>query len=178
MTRNKFKVGDKVKVRNDLIVDNRYYDGCRFAKEMDKYKGQKATIINITDSDRHILDIDKGYWNWTYDMLQPVNFTKDDLQDGDIVTLRNGDKLVYSKYNEDFTDLYDSNHDNYLCDLYNLDDDLTCNSYDEGSDIVKVERPTSYATMYEREENEVKEMTIAEIIEALGYEVKIVKETE
>lgn len=106
------------------------------------------------------------------------NFTKYDLKDGDIVTLRNGAKLVYC--DDCFFDFGDR-IDNNLTDFEDLTNDL---KYDDNSwsvdtkadnDIMKVERPTQYKTMYERKE-EVKEMTLAQVCEELGYNVKIIKE--
>lgn len=101
------------------------------------------------------------------------NMTKNDLRDGDIVTLRNGDRLVYAIGN--FFDLC-RNFDNEITTLTDINEDLTRNNeYAEDEDIVKVERSTGYETVFVREEKEVKEMTIEEIYKALGYEVKIVK---
>lgn len=39
----KYKVGDKVKIREDLEVDRRY-NKCLFIEDMEKYKGKIATI--------------------------------------------------------------------------------------------------------------------------------------
>ena len=99
-----------------------------------------------------------------------MEFKKDDLKNGDIVTLRNGDRLVFVG-SEDFIDLSDDN-DNCLSDICDLEDDFTHESY-EDSDIVKIERPVEYTTVFSREE--AKEMTVEEISKALGYEVKVVK---
>lgn len=174
---NKFKVGDKVRVRKDIEVGKEYNGGCLFAYDMEKYKGKETTIkISFKRGDEVGYTLhDMSYWTFTDDMLERVEFTKDDLQDGDIVTLRNGDKLVL--FEEDFINMSDDNT-NYLDYLSELRDDLTYSDDDEDfrdSDVVKVERPNGYATLFERNE-EVKEMTIAEISKALGYEVKIVKE--
>ena len=99
-----------------------------------------------------------------------MEFKKDDLKNGDIVTLRNGDRLVFVG-GEDFIDLSDDN-DNCLSDICDLEDDFTHESY-EDSDIIKIERPVEYTTVFKREE--AKEMTVEEISKALGYEVKVVK---
>ena len=89
---------------------------------------------------------------------------------GDKLTLRNGVSGFYR------------NEETYIDGLYedNINDDLT-NNGGRGSrfDIVKVERPKKYKTVYEREEEEkVREMTVEEISKALGYEVKVVKSHE
>ena len=53
----------------------------------------------------------------------------------------------------------------------------SCFDDDENNDIMKVERPVMYHTVFERDET-VKEMTLDEICKALGYEVKIIKEED
>lgn len=111
--------------------------------------------------------------------MNRTNFCKDDFKTGDIVTLRNGDRLIVTK--NDFNDI-DENNDNDLCDIYELNNDLSFNEREvwfqskrkDINDIMKVERPTQYKIMYER--NEVKEMTLAQVCEELGYKVKIIKE--
>ena len=99
--------------------------------------------------------------------------TADDLKEGDIVTLRNGDRMLFD--GENFIDLFDEPH-NSLSDIYDLNDDMTVEGL-KNSDIMQVERPTKYTTVFERT-NEPVEMTLSEICKKLGYEVKIVKEEE
>lgn len=99
---------------------------------------------------------------------------KEELKEGDIVTLRNGDRLVYIPNNCCcFTDLCDS-YCNDLFDLNDLKDDLTYNGDDRDSDIVKVERPVQTEIVFERKDL-AREMTIEEISKELGYDVKVVK---
>lgn len=163
---NKFKVGDKVR-----LISKNYYCDNGF---------DIGDTVEVNDSDcigtykiRIENDSTIGYVN--ADQLVKIDFTKADLQTGDVVTTRKGTRLLL--IDEHFKWL-----DGEACTLdylFELNDDLTYN-YDlyvgnENNDIIKVERPT-YTTVYERDENEVKEMTIAEISKALGYEVKIVKE--
>lgn len=106
-----------------------------------------------------------------------VDLTKDELKDGDIITLRNGDRLLYNKFKEEFGDLTEGN-DNLISDLSDLDDDLTYydGDYDyRYNDVIRVERPISYIPIFLREDKPV-EMTLAEVCRELGYDVKIVKE--
>jgi hypothetical protein len=64
----KYKVGDKVKIREDLIVDNDYgSDG--FVEEMAQYKGKTATITGAFMG-KYDIDIDDGDWSWTDEMLE------------------------------------------------------------------------------------------------------------
>lgn len=99
------------------------------------------------------------------------NMTIDELEFGDIVTQRNGERYVIASgrlYGED---------ENYYNDCDEIDDyyknDLKYHTESRTErDIVKVERDGS--VIYER--NDVRELTIKEISELLGYEVKVVKE--
>jgi hypothetical protein len=100
---------------------------------------------------------------------------REDLKSLDIVTLRNGDRLINIE-----NSLYDLsiNNDNHLTNIDELTDDLKYYSVCGGAsdfDVVKVERPTGYEEIFSRKE-ESKEMTLKEICDALGYEVKIKKD--
>ena len=153
--KNKFKVGDKVRVIKSVID----------AEEYNKYIGTITTIISDGIGGNTKYALANNRYGWCDEELELVVFTKDDLQEGDILTLRNGSKCLYSE------------HMNIDC-LWksNINEDLTNNgSCGEELDIVKVERPTNCNTIYERQE-EVKEMTLKEVCNALGYEVKIVEE--
>ena len=157
----KFKIGDRVRL---IGVSS---DGIN--------TGDIGTIDENDDVPFVIWDKNKDRIPFKENNLELVEMvkTKDDLKDGDIVTLRNGNKLIYA--DKDFMDL-ERNNDNSLSDLYDLTDDL---KYDEHKnyDIMKVERPVYFSRVYERDET-VREMTIEEISKALGYEVKIVKESD
>ena len=85
---NKFKVGDKVRIKEDLKVGCTYNDGCDFISEMEKYKGKTAVIKNghipvylndtveNANNYRYELDIDDGYWWWSSSMLEKVEDKK------------------------------------------------------------------------------------------------------
>lgn len=64
----KYKVGDKVKIREDLIVGNTY-GADSFADEMEQYKGKTATITYICGN-RYDIDLDDGDWYWTDEMFE------------------------------------------------------------------------------------------------------------
>lgn len=64
----KHKIGDKVKIREDLIVGNTYGSDS-FAEEMAQYKGKTATITDVY-WDKYEIDIDDGSWCWTDEMLE------------------------------------------------------------------------------------------------------------
>lgn len=65
-----YKVGDKVKIREDLEVFKKYNE-LFFVKEMEEYKGKIATITRVSPIQRsYDIDIDDGDWSWTDDMLK------------------------------------------------------------------------------------------------------------
>ena len=65
----KYKVGDKVKIREDLVVGYDYND-YTFIVDMEKYKGAIATIKYCYSDESYEVDIDGGTWYWTDDMLE------------------------------------------------------------------------------------------------------------
>ena len=85
---NKFKVGDKVRIKEDLKVGCAYNDGCRFVLEMEKYKGKTAVIKKVyipvylddtvenANNYRYELDIDGGDCYWSSSMLEKVEDKK------------------------------------------------------------------------------------------------------
>lgn len=65
----KFKVGDKVKIREDLEVDV-VYGGAIFMEDMKEYRGMVATIISIDYDGKFTIDLDNGKWFWTNKMFE------------------------------------------------------------------------------------------------------------
>lgn len=80
----KFKVGDKVRVRKDLIVGERYgSDG--FISDMKKLLGDVVTIKKVVDPDKY--RIVEGYYNWTDEMLEPIPSEAHKFKVGDLVRI-------------------------------------------------------------------------------------------
>lgn len=177
---NKYKVGQKVRIKENIEVGSHSSRNVYFATEMSSYKGIIVTIKKVNEFSEEyqyrIVD-DSGKWLWDEEWFEPINEvkTKKDLRDGDIVTLANGDKLMY--LDKDFKDL-SVKHTNSLLDIEDLNDDLTFSQdYDkEKNNVIKVERPLTYYEAFNIEET-VKELTVEEISKLLGYKVKIVKDT-
>ena len=69
------KVGDKVKIKQDLVF-GKFYNDCMYTADMVKYAGKVATITNIfQDSETEFsyrLDIDSERWFWDSEMIEPV----------------------------------------------------------------------------------------------------------
>ena len=72
----KYKVGDKVKIKEDLVVDVTYGDDS-FTEEMEQYKGKTATITD-TYFGKYEIDIDDGSWCWTEEMFEDLNSALDE----------------------------------------------------------------------------------------------------
>ena len=66
----KYKVGDKVRVKNNL-QDDVFYGKVPYAKTMEKYKGEVLTIDSIS-KDYYFVKEDYGKFKWTDEMLEPV----------------------------------------------------------------------------------------------------------
>ena len=173
-----FKVGDRVRIKSWEQMEKEFgknSDGgidCMpcFIEDMKHLCGKTATIDEICNYDIKLKDWsdDTGglYWTISTDMIELVDtskFTKSDLQEGDIVTDREGNKSIFLD-----DELYGT-----TIDLDGLTDELKDDKDYSEYDIVKVERPIKYETVFERKE--VREMTVEEISKALGFEVKVVK---
>lgn len=69
------KVGDKVKIKQGLVL-GKFYNDCRYTADMVKYAGKVATITNIFQDPEtefsYRLDIDSERWFWDSEMIEPV----------------------------------------------------------------------------------------------------------
>ena len=84
----KYKVGDMVRVRKDLVVNNEY-NGVIYISSMDEFKDKECVITNIDDLAYQLNNSDR--W-WSEEMLEPVDdlleyaleklgMTKEELED-------------------------------------------------------------------------------------------------
>lgn len=158
-----FKVGNKVKL-NKKIEKFKHGRGAVTYEEI-------GTISRIDGNEVRIDFPNLHCWDGLLKEIVPAYTIKttDDLEFGDIITLRNEEKYVYADealYGDD-----DCNEcDGDCIDYWN--DETLKNDDEEYYDIMKVEREGQ--VIYDRNK-EVKEMTVEEISEALGYEVKVIK---
>ena len=65
----KYKVGDKVRVRKD-IVDNSKYGGELFTGEMRQFVGKVVTISELLDDDKYFIREDTSEYAWTDEMFE------------------------------------------------------------------------------------------------------------
>ena len=166
----KYKNGDKVLVKKNLKDED-----CKFGinDDMEKLGGKFVTIKQVID-DHYYIDEDQGEYKWDdgcflYNRINNI----DEIEKNDIITLRNGERLIFNN-NDEFKDIEDDN-DNSVISKNDFKDDLTNKEFAK-EDIVKVERPI-LTTVYNRDEISTPiEMTLKEVCDKLGYEVKIIKE--
>lgn len=165
----KFKIGDKVKVIN---CDSAGTDCANFNKV--------STITDIMNGSKYpyaLKGITESFREKELELVER-QFTKSDLQDEDIVTLRN--RVKYRK---------SGNTIQTACAIISLEN-FTENLKDstnsnEDIDIIKVERPVKYETVYERAEEEKKEILdkveknyLTNVIKPFRKRVKFIRKIE
>lgn len=159
----RYKCGDKVKTEfgNGIIREVQGKITPYLVEHYDWHHGH-----NGNESASGSYQGSKCWWFEEDELNLLTSFTKDDFQDGDIITDRDGDRAVFFEgyfYGGTAFDL-----------LSEVTDDFRYWDFDRDNDIIKIERP-NIGIMYERHEVEVREMTVEEISKELGYEVKVVK---
>lgn len=160
----KFKVGDKVRV-----IAKRHGHGFNI--------GEIVKIEEISDRDYTCSSLKENeLWWMGEDEFTKVKFTKLDLKDGDIVTDRKGLKKIVSG-----DKLYgkDKLYGNYLfAPLRYYTEDLKDVDGEEEYDIVKVERPVKYETLFERKEeilDEVEKRYLTEVIRPFRKRIQFIQ---
>ena len=93
----KYKVGDKVRVRKDL-VPNSEYGGVCYVEFMDKFKDKECVITNMDDTSYRINNSE--FW-WTDEMFEPVG----DLLEYALKKLGMTKKEIMDEMNRDKEDI-------------------------------------------------------------------------
>ena len=154
----KFKVGDKVRV---------------VAKKHGHYFniGEVVKIKEVNSKDYTCSSLEKNnIWWLRDDEVAEVKFTKSDLKDGDIVTYRKGLKKIVSGDKLYGNDLF--------APLRYYTEDLKDVDGEEEYDIVKVERPVKYETVFERKEeilDEVEKRYLTEVIKPFRKRIQFIQ---
>jgi len=65
----KFKIGDKVKAKEDLSTKTAYAVYCN--EQMSKLAGTEAVVTGVLSSGLYKVSADAGEWKWSQDMLEP-----------------------------------------------------------------------------------------------------------
>lgn len=101
----RYKVGDKVRVRKDLVADFHYGEDA-FTSAMEKYLGKIMTISSIVKNCKYRLKEDIGYWNWTEEMLEDVEDITILVRNNKVIA-KMGDKVGVAKCSpEDEFDIF------------------------------------------------------------------------
>lgn len=164
----KYKVGDKVRVREDLIVDRIYGEDC-FVSGMVIMKGKEVTIDAVHDDVKKYHIKECGF-SWTEEMFEDI---RPSLK-GKIVEVAAG--YTYYMLTEAMG-VRETGHAGNIrwtsktgfrpVKIWEVNAGLVGNL----SNLC-----TAKGELIWEEEKEKKEMTVAEIEKALGYSVKIIKE--
>ena len=96
----KYKVGDKVRIREDLEIGKAYND-LEFEKYMQQYKG-RTTVITEIWCYCYSLSEDNGEYGWTDEMLEPVE--KGEKNDMNIEKLNEEYKAKMDALMEEYKD--------------------------------------------------------------------------
>lgn len=163
----KFKVGDKVKVNK-----------CEIEGSCCSNIGKISTIKEIDEDNGNYPYLLDGIIEYFGDdeliSLQEEQFTKSDLKNGDIVTYRSGDKRTVVAGN-----LIDSS--GYISKKLNqYTNELKDTVTGKILDIIKVERPTQYETVFERKEeilDKTEKEYLANVIRPFRHEIKTIEKT-
>lgn len=96
----KYKVGDKVRVREDLEV-GKSYNGCYFESSMAKLKGKVVEIVDL-DDESYFIKEDKYYW--TEEMFSGLAEEPRNLipQIAEMLGVKIGEKFKISKNSDVF----------------------------------------------------------------------------
>lgn len=86
MSANKFKVGDKVKVREGLVADEHYGGVCCDSSMVEM--GGEVLTIDYVERDYYYRVKERAFY-WTDEMLEPAEKTLDNLCVGDFVVSGN-----------------------------------------------------------------------------------------
>lgn len=91
----KYKAGDKVRVRKDLVAGEFYGEDDYFALEMKAYMGEEAIITEVcSDGDYHISIDENKEWFFTDEMFESVD-TYTDTEEAKAETVDIGYHLEY-----------------------------------------------------------------------------------
>lgn len=168
----KFKVGDRVKVREDL-QENCYYGIARANDDMAKKRGQ---IFTIKEIDNKLYSMKECNWVWSDEMLKKVEYTYENLKKSPIgtkITFENGEVLV----KDDKARYENCDNAKNEFDLKDLKDNTFC--FNCGK-IIKIEEPT-YQTVYEAKEeilDEAEKRYLRGVIRPFIDKVKKIKKGE
>lgn len=135
----KLKIGDQVKIREDLIV-GRKYGGLNLWENMYDYKGSEGKVAQVSHGGFYCLE---GIpYGWSREMLELIVSSEGvRFQPGDNVKLKNG-LILGERYGTDFKVIMR----NYLLGLTKIKGIVLEVDYDDSSCLVKYEESDEYAS--------------------------------
>ncbi len=141
----KYKVGDKVRIREDLEIDE-CIGSAYVTSEMMEYLGRDATIEKITGLrlDQYQLNVDDHKWGWTDGMLEEVAPKKKSetskTNDGKVTCVKTINVSIpielLNKW-EEIKAVYDSNLTEYVRKLIRRDMDSNYDDYKRQAKMIE-----------------------------------------
>lgn len=171
-----YTVGTKVTIRTDL--EAKIYDEdvkISAVSNMLQYRGKVATITRVNHNHNgtwYCLDIDENFWNWTAKMFEA---SMAPIIPGTIVKCANGNTYYVHNKERAFSEV----------GTLSLEKKDLIGSWEivavyEVTKVVNLKYMLSSieekGKLIWEKKTKTKEMTVKEISDALGYEVKIIKE--
>lgn len=183
----KYKVGDRVKVIEDLTEGDHRFEDIGVEKEMVAFRGKKVTIAEVSYLGGYLIHEDGEEYVWAEDMFSKITeFTLDDLETRMVIETRNGDRYLVLRDQKEihvmcsdgnyYTKLVGGNYENHNAEMRFLED----TDLDVMTVYPKVDTFNEVETVNEPiwERKEPKKMTVAEIQKELGYEVEVIADAK
>lgn len=161
----KYKIGDKVKVRNDLKVFE-IYGNKTFVERMEKYKGKLVTISEEFPGFYHIKEDKNENWDWAEQMFESV------------VELTAEEAIKIQ------AEMCSSMSSCVNCPIYKEKDGYRCESFKAGNPEKVVEIIKQWKKDHEKKEIETENVTLIKVMKEEGddetciyaYEIDMSKE--
>lgn len=103
----KYKVGDKVKIREDLKVEHLYGGSAWVTQGMHNLGGKIATIVGVNKRRGvYCIDLDNSSYLWTSEMFEDVNHIDIDVDGNKVIASRGNKKGIASCHPDDEFDFY------------------------------------------------------------------------
>ena len=156
----KFKVGDKVTIREDLSRHE-----LNVVSDMEQYRGKVATITGVKGIDEYSIDLDDGWWHWDDSMFEEIKEEKEKFR-AFLNEVARGDK---SADNDEYYEMYSN-----LSDVVTAPND-ECSTHEEVDAFIDA-IVEFYSNFEPKPIPKPKKMTLEEIEEELGYKIELVED--
>ena len=97
----KYKVGDKVKIREDLKAEHLYGNNAWVTQKMHNLRGKIAHITEVTKYGKYCIDLDNSEYLWVDEMFEDTSRQVVINVDGNKVIARRGDKYGVARCHPD-----------------------------------------------------------------------------